>query len=111
MRLIEKWKKRETKKKLREENGRLLAQVEALQRLRQPSICTVQRNIQLVQVNEAVSLERAYLPEEYIKEDLARCLAGELKPFIEYDFQNGFNGGKIYTAKLYVATGDKRHGE
>lgn len=107
MNLIDKFKNRETKKKLREKNGKLMAQVEVLQRLRPPSIYTVQRNIQLVQASKDVPLEHAYLPEEYIKEDLARCLVDELKPFIEYDFEDGINGGKVYTAKLYVATGDR----
>ena len=47
MKLIEKWKSRETKKKLREENIRLKAEIEAHMKRTYP-VCTVERNVQKV---------------------------------------------------------------
>ena len=44
---IEKWKNRETKKKLREENIRLKAEIETHLKTPYP-VCTVERNVQKV---------------------------------------------------------------
>lgn len=47
MNLIEKWKNRETKKKLHEENIRLKSELKAYMKI-PPPVCTVERNVQRV---------------------------------------------------------------
>ena len=47
MQIIEKWKSRETKKKLREENIRLKAEIETRMKMPYP-VCTVERNVQKI---------------------------------------------------------------
>ena len=107
MNLIEKWKNRETKKKLREENIRLKAEIDA--HMKTPySVCTVERNVQKVCARISYSSMELRLPSETIKHELKRKLMENIKPFIEYDFDKNGYGEENYTAILYVATGDRR---
>lgn len=106
--IAEKRKSRVTKRKLREENIKLKGQVEMLERLPRPPVCTVERNTQEVNASLVVPFGEADMPVEYIKHSLAKELIEYAKPFIEYDVKDGEMGGKIYFAKMYVATGDKR---
>lgn len=109
MNLIEKWKNRETKKSLREENIRLKAQVEMLHRVK-PPICTVERNVQALRVRFEVNRWDRDMPAECIKNECIRQMVNHLKPFIEYDFHDiRETGGRVYTGTLYVATGDRKH--
>lgn len=109
MNLIEKWKNRETKKKLREENIRLKWKVENLENLRRtPSVCTIERNVQAVHSEYAVPSYKSDTPEGIIKVRIASNLMDYLMPFIEYDFRDNPHGGKVYTGTLYVATGDRK---
>lgn len=111
MHLIEKLKNYKTKKKLREENIRLKAQIDA--NLKRPfPVMTVDRNIQKVKFSIEISqmdLERG-MPAEYIKKNIVNGIAKYIEPMIEYDFVDiaGY-GGKIYTGTLYVATGDRNY--
>lgn len=111
MNLIKKWKNRETKKKLREENVRLKAQLEFNLKNSLPVI-TVNRNIQKVkfrlEVNQ-MDLEHG-VPTEYIKRNIVNGIAEYIEPFIEYNFCDSTKyGGKIYTGTLFVATGDNKY--
>lgn len=109
MNLIEKWKNRETKQKLREENIRLQAENRILKGTSKPNVCTIERNIQKVRGCVEVNETNLSIPEEYIKREIAEKIIESVLPFIEYDFQdNGFSG-KIYTGTLYVATGDRKY--
>ena len=109
MNLIEKWKNRETKKSLREENIRLKEQVEMLQ-IPKPPVCTIERNVQAVRVSLEVNRWDRDMPAEYIKNECIRQMVDRLKPFIEYDFHDiRETGGRVYTGTLYVATGDRRN--
>lgn len=108
MNLIEKWKSRETKKKLREENIRLKAEIEAHMKTPYP-VCTVERNVQKVCVRISYSGMELRLPSEMIKHELKRKLMENIEPFIEYDFDKNGYGEENYTAILYVATGDRKH--
>ena len=107
MNLIEKWKSRETKKKLREENIRLKAEIEAHMKMPYP-VCTVERNVQKVCARISYSGMELSLPSETIKHELKRKLMENIEPFIEYDFDKNGYGEENYTAILYVATGDMR---
>ena len=107
MNLIEKWKNRETKKKLREENIRLKAEIEARMKMPYP-VCTVERNVQKVCAKYMVTKEEICIPREIVKQRLKNELSEYLSDFVEYDFENDRYGNAVYTAALYVATGDKR---
>lgn len=110
MNLIEKWKNRETKKKLREENIRLKAKLEANLKSSFP-VVTINHNIQKVkfsmEVNQ-IDLEHG-IPTEYIKRNIANGILEYIEPFIEYNFCDSTEyGGKIYTGTLYIVTGDRK---
>lgn len=109
--IIEKWKNRETKKKLREENIRLKAQLDAILKMPSP-VVTVNRNIQRVKCSVEVSkmeLEHG-IPTGHIKTEIANKILECIMPFIEFDFSDTReHGGKIYTGTLYVATGNRRY--
>lgn len=112
MNLIEKWENRETKKKLRDENTRLKAKNEQLQKdillvMSHPSnVCTIERNVQKVKAQKIIPREiyvREY-PSEAIKYELCRKLVDLLIPFVEYDYFDN-EMGRVFTATLHVATG------
>ena len=109
MNLIEKWKNRETKKKLREENIRLKTEIEMLHKIPKPPVCTVERNVQKVCARISYSGMESRLPSEMIKYELKRKLMENIDPFIEYDFDKNGYGEENYTAILYAATGDRKH--
>lgn len=108
MNLIEKWKNRETKKKLREENIRLKSEIEAYMKTPFP-VCTVERNVQKVCAKWTVTEMQKDIPSEIVKNELLRKLSENLSAFVEYDFMNDRYGNQTYTATLYVATGDRRY--
>ena len=109
MNTIEKWKNRETKKKLREENIRLKTEIEMLHKIPKPPVCTVERNIQKVCAKWTLTEMQRDIPSEIIKNELLRKLYESLSDFVEYDFMNDRYGNQTYIATLYVATGDKRY--
>ncbi|OUO77914.1 hypothetical protein B5F53_11915 [Blautia sp. An249] len=108
MNLIEKWKNRETKKSLREENIRLKAQVEMLHRVK-PPVCTVERNVQ--RIRSALTIRQDdIMTADYAKEKVKHGLLQYISPFIDWDIEDDYEtGNKILTGTLYVATGDRRH--
>ncbi len=107
MNLIEKWKNRETKKRLKEENIRLKTEIEMLHKISEPPVCTMERNIQQLRSEIAFHAGET-IPVETIKRmlvnDLAKCIA----KFVEYNFHDGMNGDRIFSATLFVATGGRR---
>lgn len=110
MNLIEKWKNRETKKKLREENIRLKAEIEAHMKTPYP-VCTVERNVQKVCAKHMITEMERGIPTEIVKHELLNKLSEHLSDFVEYDFENDRYGNTIYIATLYVATGDRKYGK
>ena len=109
MNLIEKWKNRETKKKLREENIILKAKIEAIMKAPYP-VCTVERNVQKVCAKHMITERERGIPTEVVKHELLNKLSEHLSDFVEYDFENDRYGNMTYTAILYVATGDRKYG-
>lgn len=108
MNLIEIWKNRETKKKLREENIRLKEQL-ALKITYHNPIVTVERNVQRIQFKQRIKFERG-IPTDYIKESIANGILQEIKPFIEYDFHDSpVYGESIYSGTIYIVTGDRKY--
>ena len=110
MNLIEKWKNRETKKKLREENIRLKEENKILSSIPKPAVCTVDRNVQKICARISYSGMELRLPSETIKHELKRKLMENIEPFIEYNFDKNGYGEENYTAILYAATGDRKYG-
>ena len=108
MSLIEKWKNRETKKKLLEENIRLKTQIEMLHKIPKHPVCTVEKNVQKVCARISYSGMELNLSSEIIKYELHKKLMENIAPFVEYDFDKNGYGEENYTAILYVATGDRR---
>lgn len=109
MSLFEKWKNRETKKKLREENIRLKTEIEVLHKIPEPPVCTVERNVQKICVSLTINRLQRDVPAEIVKNELLHKLTEHLSDFVEYDFSNDRYGNTTYKAILYVATGDMRH--
>ena len=85
----------QSKKRLREENERLL--------LRPPKIHEVKRNVQIVQSCYDTTPYERDIPEEYFKNQIAKEMIKYLKPLIEYDITDNEYGGKTYRGKLYVS--------
>lgn len=113
MKIIDELKNRETKKKLKEENIRLQAQLEAQFRMQSPVI-TISRNIQKVRgaFHTTYYGEKdipAEFREEIAKEQIKHDLMQYIEPFIEYDFKSNSDGGMDYIGTLYIATGDKNN--
>lgn len=71
-------------------------------------VCTVERNVQKICAKRMVSEIERGIPPEIIKHELLHKLSEHLSDFVEYDFENDRYGNTIYTAILYVATGDRR---
>lgn len=110
MNLVEKWKNRETKKKLREENIKLKTELEMFHSIPYPPVCTIERNLQ--QLRATHKIDQNYpLPIDYIKKQLAQQLIDYIYPFIDWDICDGYKIGEInVTGCLYIATGDSKHG-
>lgn len=108
MNLIEKWKNRETKKSLREENIRLKAQVEMLHTIPMP-VCAAERNAQKICATFTTSALTEIIPSEVVKEEILHRLSENLSDFVEYDFLDDREGRRMYIGTLYVAAGDRKH--
>ena len=88
-----------TKKQLREENERLKAMLHVPMQIH-----TEQRNVQKVQSSFAVPCYEKDVPEEFIKNQIAKNMIEFLKPHIEYDyFTDEKCNVNIYYGSLYVA--------
>ena len=107
MNLIEKWKNRETKKSLREENIRLKAEIEAHMKTPYP-VCTVERNVQRIR-SRFIIRQNDVMTADYAKEKVKHDLVAYISPFIEWNLEDEYGTrDKILTGTLYVATGDRR---
>lgn len=80
-----------------------------IHKIPKPPLCTVERNIQRVCANWTVTEMQRDIPSEIVKNELLHKLSEILSDFVEYDFENDRHGNTIYTAILYVATGDRRY--
>ena len=106
MKLIEKWKNRETKKKLREENLKLKERL---------GINAVPTNVLSVDNKRIEKLCVTHqlpttddIPSEYIKRSAEQTLLYQLLPYIDYKISDGGTlGGKMYSATVYVLTEGK----
>lgn len=101
MKLIKKWKDRETKKKLREENKFLKAQILSREKLHVP-IFEVEKNIQTIRAEHVFGPNEENIPKEVIERLLLRELSDYLHQFVKYDFYYS-DGHMICSANLNVA--------
>jgi hypothetical protein len=100
--IIQKWKNRETKAKLRLENARLKAEIQALQSIRMPQIHAVERGVRKLECNYAVS-NMDPVSEEFIKDRITEQFKYALEPFVEWNFKDGYGTSKVYTGSIYLA--------
>ena len=108
MQIIEKWKKRETKKKLREENKRLKSILTAHNWSR--FIKKRESEIQKIAYVKSVPSDCLISPEyelELIKADIKANIIKDVIPFIEFSDSDGLMGSKEVRGTLYVV---KRNG-
>ena len=108
MNLIEKWKNRETKKRLREENTRLKAEIEVLHKIPKPPVCMVERNVQRIR-SRFIIRQNDVMTADYAKEKVKHDLVAYISPIIEWNLEDEYGTrDKILIGTLYVATGDKK---
>ena len=111
MNLIEKWKNRETKKRLKEENIRLKTEIKMLYKISKPPVCTVERNVQRIR-SRFIIRQNDVMTADYAKEKVKHDLVAYIFPFIDWDLEDDYEtGDKILTGTLYVATGSKMDGK
>lgn len=96
MNLIEKWKNRETKKGLREENIRLKRELEILYEV----LSSAKKGD--IQKLRAKHIVKKGIPVECIKRELLYDFIEYLPDFVKYDFEKDEYGDEICTATLHV---------
>lgn len=110
MNLIEKWKNRETKKKLREENLKLKEQLKFNAKPRNILSVENKRIEKLCVTHQLPPTDD--VPSEYIKRSAEQTLLYQLLPYIDYKISDGGTlGGKAYSATVYVVAGDNQNGK
>ena len=107
MSLIGKWKNRETKKKLREENIRLKFEIENQKKKISSSTLLPLREMKIEKIGASYEFSReSDLPVEYIKDQIKYDLMSYITPYIEYEFDDNAKmyGFKTLRGTLYVGT-------
>lgn len=109
MNLIEKWKNRETKKKLWEENLRLKEQLKV-------DVNTLALSIENKRIEKLCVTHQLpptdNIPSDYIKRSAEQGLLYQILPYIDYKISDGgLLGGKAYSATVYVVAGDNQNGK
>jgi len=110
MNLIDKWKSRQTKKKLREENIRLKTLIESNAKVQRIFEITEQKSIQNVRFSMEIKKSDLYkgIPDEWIKKQLSYGILEYIMPFMKFDFCDSIDGGgKIYTVNICVAAEER----
>lgn len=106
--LVQLWRDRETKKKLREENSRLIAEIMRLSSIPKPDILE-RRKVVKVGSNYIVSpFEKDHIPDEVIKRKVAENMIEFLAPYIEYEFINDPSSNTVIQGCLHIAIKERR---
>ena len=101
MNLIEKWKNRETKKKLREENMKLKEML--LPQWKNPALVR-HRQVKLEKVS-AITTVPKYIPENYINSNLSQKIAEKVSPFMKKEIvgeEHGYPDMDIWKGTILV---------
>ena len=101
MNLIEKWKNRETKKKLREENKRLKEMLSPQCKNLTLVRC---RKVKLEKVS-AITTVPKYIPENYINSNLSQKIAEGISPFMKKEIvgeEHGYPDMNIWKGTVLV---------
>ena len=101
MNLIEKWKNRETKKKLREENKRLKEML--FPQWKNPALVR-HRQVKLEKVS-AITTVPKYIPENYINSNLSQKIAEKVSPFMKKEIvgeEHGYPDMDIWKGTVLV---------
>lgn len=100
-----KWKNRETKKKLREENTRLKFEIENQKKKISSPTLLLSREMKIEKIGSSYEFSReSDLPVEYIKDQIKHDLMSYITPYIEYEFDDSTKmyGFKTLRGTLYV---------
>ena len=101
MNLIEKWKNRETKKKLREENMKLKEML--LPQWKNPAL--VGCHIVKLEKVSAITTVPKYIPENYINSNLSQKIAEKISPFMKKEIvgeEHGYPDMDIWKGTVLV---------
>ena len=107
MDFLEIWKNRKSKKELFAENARLRSEMQNFMDVkRRQNAFSEKFNLKKVQISVEVHPKFSDAHDDYIKEDVAKQLMEYIKPYIEYNSRDGYNGSRIYTGSLWVGIPD-----
>lgn len=98
--IIEKWKNRETKKKLREENKRL----KELLSLQCNRFYRVEPAIRVEKVSAIAKIVK-YIPDDYVKSELSREIAKEILPYVKTEIigeEQGYPNMNIWKGTMLI---------
>ena len=101
MNLIEKWKNRETKKKLREENKKLKEML--LPQWKNPAL--VGCHIVKLEKVSAITTVPKYIPENYINSNLSQKIAEKISQFMKKEIvgeEHGYPDMNIWKGTILV---------
>lgn len=100
---------RKSKKKLREENAMLKAEIDHLRRIND---FIIREKREIIKVDSSISIplsEKACIPEEAIRQATAEGMVNYLIPYIEYSCSENLHTGEIIVrACLYIAVKEEK---
>lgn len=104
MNFFEKWKNRETKKRLKEENIRLKREIDFMHTISQSNMVIVDKKVETLRVQEILSDFMEEIPVDIIKKRMICNLAEHLESFVEWKLEDDYGdmGNKVLTGTLYV---------
>lgn len=104
MNFFRKWKNRETKKRLKEENVRLKREIDFMRTISQSNIVIVDKKVKTLRVQEILSDFMEEIPVDIIKKRMICNLAEHLESFVEWKLEDDYGGteNKVLTGTLYV---------
>ena len=101
MNIIKKWKNRETKKKLREENKRLKEMLSM--QWKNPTLVSCRR-VKFEKVS-AITTVPKYIPDNYINSNLSQKIAERISPFMKKEIvgeEHGYPDMNIWKGTVLV---------
>lgn len=109
--LVQLWRNRETKKKLREENSKLITEIMRLSSTPELDILERRKFVKVGSNYIVLPFEKDQIPDEVIKRKAAESMMDFLVPYIEYEFINDPSGNTVVQGCLYIAIKERESGE
>lgn len=101
--LLQLWRNRETKKKLREENASLKVEIMRLYNLPKAYISERRKVVKVASGYIVSPFEKEYIPDEVIKRKIIENMADFLAPYIEYEFIDDPSSRTVIRGSLHIA--------